>query len=46
MLTQNNEPVAKISKEEDITEVMLQKCFKDACTTGLATPGDGQTSNN
>lgn len=45
MMPPNNESVAKISKEEGITEVTLYKWRKDARAAGMATPGNGQTSD-
>lgn len=44
MMPPNNEAVAKISKEEGITEVTLYKWRKEARAAGTATPGNGQTS--
>jgi len=40
----HNESVATISKEEGITEVTLYKWRKEAREAGVATPGNGQTS--
>jgi transposase len=45
MMPPNNESVAKIAKEEDITEVTLYKWRKEARKAGVATPGNGQTSD-
>ncbi|WP_430750648.1 IS3 family transposase [Heyndrickxia sporothermodurans] len=45
MMPPNNESVAKIAKEEGITEVTLYKWRKEARTAGVATPGNGQTSD-
>lgn len=45
MMPPNNESVAEISKEEGITEVTLYKWRKEARAAGLATPGNGRTSD-
>jgi transposase len=45
MMPPINESVAKISKEEGITEVTLYKWRKEARIAGVATPGNGQTSD-
>lgn len=45
MMPPNNESVAQISKEEGITEVTLYKWRKKARAAGIATPGNGQTSD-
>ncbi|MFK4998718.1 transposase [Bacillus sp. N9] len=45
MMPPNNESVAKISKEEGISEVTLYKWRKEARAAGTATPGNGQTSD-
>lgn len=45
MMPPHNEAVAKISKEEGITEVTLYKWRKQARVAGTATPGNGQTSD-
>lgn len=45
MMPPNNESVAQISKEEGITEVTLYKWRKQARAAGVATPGNGQTSD-
>ncbi|MFJ8067319.1 transposase [Psychrobacillus sp. NPDC096426] len=45
MMPPNNEAVAKISKEEGISEVTLYKWRKEARVAGTATPGNGQTSD-
>ncbi|RBO98149.1 transposase [Rossellomorea aquimaris] len=45
MMPPNNEAVAQISKEEGITEVTLYKWRKEARAAGVATPGNGQTSD-
>jgi transposase len=45
MMPPNNESVAQIAKEEGITEVTLYKWRKEARVTGVATPGNGQTSD-
>jgi transposase-like protein len=45
MMPPNNESVANISKEEGITEVTLYKWRKEAREAGVATPGNGQTSD-
>lgn len=45
MMPPNNESVAQISKEEGITEVTLYKWRKEARAAGVATPGNGQTSD-
>lgn len=45
MMPPNNEPVAQIAKEEGITEVTLYKWRKEARAAGVATPGNGQTSD-
>ena len=46
MMPPNNESVPQIAKEEGISEVTLYKWRKEARTAGMATPGNGQTSNN
>lgn len=46
MMPQNNESVAQISKEEGISNVTLYKWRKEARAAGVATPGNGQTSEN
>lgn len=45
MMPPNNESVAQLSKNEGITEVTLYKWRKEARTAGVATPGNGQTSD-
>lgn len=45
MMPPNNESVARISKEEGISEVTLYKWRKETRATGSATPGNGQTSD-
>ena len=45
MMPPNNEAVAQIAKEEGITEVTLYKWRKEARAAGVATPGNGQTSD-
>ena len=45
MMPPNNESVAQIAKEEGITDVTLYKWRKEARTVGVATPGNGQTSD-
>lgn len=45
MMPPNNESVAQIAKEEGISEVTLYKWRKSARTAGMATPGNGQTSD-
>nr|WP_110925921.1 transposase [Bacillus massiliglaciei] len=45
MMPPQNESVAKLSKEESITEVTLYKWRKEARAAGTATPGNGQTSD-
>lgn len=45
MMPPNNESVKQIAKEENITEVTLYKWRKEARAAGVATPGNGQTSN-
>lgn len=45
MMPPNNESVAQIAKEEGITEVTLYKWRKEARAAGVATPGNGQTSD-
>ncbi|WP_439644368.1 IS3 family transposase [Halalkalibacter akibai] len=45
MMPPHNESVATISKEEGITEVTLYKWRKSAREAGVATPGNGQTSD-
>ena len=45
MMPPNNESVAQIAKEEGITEVTLYKWRKQARAAGVATPGNGQTSD-
>lgn len=45
MMPPNNESVGQISKEEGITEVTLYKWRKEARVAGVATPGNGQTSD-
>lgn len=46
MMPPNNESVAQISKEEGISNVTLYKWRKAARAAGVATPGNGQTSEN
>ena len=46
MMPPNNESVAQISKEEGISNVTLYKWSKEARAAGVATPGNGQTSEN
>ena len=45
MMPPNNEAVAQIAKEEGISEVTLYKWRKEARAVGVATPGNGQTSD-
>ena len=45
MMPPNNEAVAQIAKEVGITEVTLYKWRKEARAAGVATPGNGQTSD-
>lgn len=45
MMPPNNESVTKISKEEGISDVTLYKWRKEARAAGVATPGNGQTSD-
>ena len=45
MMPPNNESVAQISKVEGIAEVTLYKWRKEARAAGVATPGNGQTSD-
>ncbi|AXI01099.1 hypothetical protein DV702_16060 [Sporosarcina sp. PTS2304] len=45
MTAPNNESVADISKEENISMVTLYKWRKEARVAGIATPGNGQTSD-
>jgi transposase len=45
MMPPNNESVAQIAKEEGITEGTLYKWRKEARTVGVATPGNGRTSD-
>ncbi|KOS63795.1 transposase [Lysinibacillus sp. FJAT-14222] len=45
MMPPNNEAVAQIAKEEGITDVTLYKWRKEARAAGVATPGNGQTSD-
>jgi len=45
MMPPNNESVARISKEEGISEVTLYKWRKETRAAGSATPGNGQTSD-
>jgi transposase len=45
MMPPNNESVARISKEEGISEVTLYKWRKEARASGVATPGNGKTSD-
>ena len=45
MMPPNNESVAQIAKEEGISDVTLYKWRKEARAAGVATPGNGQTSD-
>ncbi len=45
MMPPNNESVAQIAKAEGISEVTLYKWRKEARAAGVATPGNGQTSD-
>ena len=45
MMPPNNESVLKISKEEGISDVTLYKWRRQARAAGVATPGNGQTSD-
>jgi transposase-like protein len=45
MMPPNNEPVTQISKEEGISDVTLYKWRRQARAAGMATPGNGQTSD-
>ena len=45
MMPPNNESVAPIAKEERISDVTLHKWRKEARAVGMATPGNGQTSD-
>lgn len=45
MMPPNNESVAQLSVEEGITEATLYKWRKEAREAGIATPGNGQTSD-
>ena len=45
MMPPNNESVSKISKEEGIPDVTLYKWRRQARAAGVATPGNGQTSD-
>lgn len=45
MMPPNNESVSKISKEEGISDVTLYKWRRQARAAGVATPGNGQTSD-
>lgn len=45
MMPPYNETVAKIAKEEGISDVTLYKWRKEARTVGEATPGNGKTSD-
>ena len=45
MMPPNNESVAQIAEEQGITEVTLYKWRKEARAAGVATPGNGQTSD-
>ncbi|GAE31779.1 transposase [Alkalihalobacillus hemicellulosilyticus] len=45
MMPPNNESVANISQEAGISEVTLYKWRKEAREAGVATPGNGQTSD-
>jgi len=45
MVAPNNESVAQIAKEEGISDVTLYKWRKEARAAGMATPGNGQTSD-
>ena len=45
MMSPNNESVAQISEKEGITKVTLYKWRKEARAAGVATPGNGKTSN-
>lgn len=45
MMPPNNESVSQIAKEEGISEVTLYKWRKEARAAGVATPGNGQTSD-
>ncbi|WP_051045249.1 transposase [Halalkalibacterium ligniniphilum] len=46
MMAPTNESVAKISKEEGISEVTLYKWRKEACAAGVATPRNGQQATS
>jgi transposase len=45
MMPPQNESVAKLSKEEGISEPTLYKWRKEARAAGMAAPGNGQTSD-
>ena len=45
MMSPNNESVAQISEKEGITKVTLYKWRKEARAAGVATPGNGKTSD-
>lgn len=45
MMPPNNESVTQISKEEGISDVTLYKWRREARAAGMATPGNGQTSD-
>lgn len=45
MMPPNNESVTQIMKEEGISDVTLYKWRKEARAAGVATPGNGQTSD-
>ncbi len=44
MMPPNHESVSKISKEEGISDATLYKWRREARKAGMATPGNGQTS--
>ncbi len=46
MMPPNNESVSRISKEVGISDVTLYKWRRAARAAGVATPGNGQTSDN
>ncbi|MEK4947805.1 hypothetical protein [Carnobacterium sp. FSL W8-0810] len=45
MMSPQNESVAKLSKEEDITEVTLYNWRKESRVAGVAIPGNNKTSD-
>jgi len=45
MMPPNNESVTKVSKEKGISDVTLYKWRREARAVGVATPGNGQTSD-